>query len=148
MQGLRASGGRILEKEDVDGGRWKAGDVEEEGRTKMRTPTANDDNDSHVPPDIKEGRIFIYFRKIIFPHTDAIYTSLYVKGCYFGKLCMNSGLVSAVLASAVLAKFIFPRTLRMAYQRGSVEGYAYLCSYPEIPIHCTEVQVRKVRELK
>ncbi len=50
---------------------------------------------------------FLFISEIfIFPHTDAIYASLYVKGCYFGKLCMDSGLVSAVLASALLAKLI------------------------------------------
>ncbi|KAK0229609.1 hypothetical protein EDD85DRAFT_794090 [Armillaria nabsnona] len=67
QQALRVSGRRMLEKEDMDGGRWKAGYVEEE---------------------------------------DAIYASLYVKGCYFGKLCMDSGLIPAVLASALLANFI------------------------------------------
>ncbi|KAK0214695.1 hypothetical protein EDD85DRAFT_798841 [Armillaria nabsnona] len=36
---------------------------------------------------------------------DAIYASLYVKGCYFGKLCIDSGLISTMLASALLAKY-------------------------------------------
>ncbi|SJL11785.1 uncharacterized protein ARMOST_15194 [Armillaria ostoyae] len=37
----------MLEKEDVDRGCWRAGDVEEEGGIKIGTPTANDDDDIH-----------------------------------------------------------------------------------------------------
>ncbi len=38
----------MLEKEDVDRGRWRAGYVGEEGGIKIGTPTADDDDDSHV----------------------------------------------------------------------------------------------------
>ncbi len=36
----------MMEQEMVEGARWRAGEIEEEGRTKIGTPTTNDnDND-------------------------------------------------------------------------------------------------------
>ncbi len=49
----------MLEKEDIHRGNWKVDNIEEEGRTKMRTPTANDNNDSHILPDIEGGPLSI-----------------------------------------------------------------------------------------
>ncbi len=35
-----------MEQEMVEGARWRAGEIEEEGRTKIGTPTTNNDNDN------------------------------------------------------------------------------------------------------
>ncbi|KAK0231967.1 hypothetical protein EDD85DRAFT_792876 [Armillaria nabsnona] len=40
--------GGLLEQERVEGARWRAGEIEEEGRMKLRTPTMNDDDDDQA----------------------------------------------------------------------------------------------------
>ncbi len=37
-----------MEQEMVEGARWRAGEIEEEGRMKIGTPTMNDDDDDQA----------------------------------------------------------------------------------------------------
>ncbi len=38
----------MLEQESAEGARWRTGEIEEEGRTKIETPTMNDDGDDQA----------------------------------------------------------------------------------------------------
>ncbi len=46
---MRRSRGGILEKESLEGTGWRAGDIEEDGGTRIGTPAVHDDDDRHTP---------------------------------------------------------------------------------------------------
>ncbi|PBK93590.1 hypothetical protein ARMGADRAFT_1030188 [Armillaria gallica] len=46
---MRRSRGGILEKESLEGTRWRTGDIEEDGGMKIGTPAVHNDDDRHTP---------------------------------------------------------------------------------------------------